>query len=694
MQDPSDPSADTQQASLAPSISLVVVIYNMRREAPRTLHSLSPAYQQGITAAEYEVIVVENGSTEPLEAAFVEALPDNFRYFPMEPPHPSPVKAVNFGLSRARAPVVGVMIDGARIVTPGLLVRALEAASTHPSAVVATLGWYLGCDVQSESLQTHYNQEVEDRLLDGIGWPADGYRLYEIAVHDQSTVGGWFSPIVESNALFMARPSWDALGGYDERFDVAGGGFANLDILVRAADLPGSRLVMLTEEATFHQAHGGIATNASPTELRERVSEWRKQYEQIRGKPFSVPRLETFLYGGVDPHMARPFARALLYPAGRRHRGSAPGTSSLLGRSFNVELWDAHAALEVRRAKDPSPAPVRAAVALAQTCFARGKFPEVAHVCRCILAAVKTHDEAGRLLSMTANAEIDLEKASPRRRASYLSVAAKTEALLGERDEACETYRQALQRDPLCDMARTALAQINLPGPDYHQWLGRIHEWLRPVLYLEIGVLDGSSLALARPPTRAVCVDPEPRINVACKAEFTIVPATSDDFFASPRAPALLSEGIDLAFIDGLHEFMQVVRDFWNVERLCKPGAVVLFHDTIPFDELSASHPQKTEWWTGDVWKIVPFLEACRPDLEIFTIKTAPSGLTVVKGLSPADPEPLDAFQQRAQAFAHLEVKDASSGGDAELNLVSNSWARVRSRLVLTEPAATLPPCD
>ncbi|HAU37823.1 MAG TPA: hypothetical protein DCX07_08915 [Phycisphaerales bacterium] len=49
-----------------PTLSIVVTVYNMRREAPRTLRSLTPEYQ-GVDAETYEVIVVENGSSEPYE---------------------------------------------------------------------------------------------------------------------------------------------------------------------------------------------------------------------------------------------------------------------------------------------------------------------------------------------------------------------------------------------------------------------------------------------------------------------------------------------------------------------------------------------------------------------------------------------------------------------------------------------------
>lgn len=62
-------------------LSVVVVVYNMRRAAARTLFSLSPRYQQAIRSEEYELIVVENGSTRPLDPEMVRELGENVRYF-------------------------------------------------------------------------------------------------------------------------------------------------------------------------------------------------------------------------------------------------------------------------------------------------------------------------------------------------------------------------------------------------------------------------------------------------------------------------------------------------------------------------------------------------------------------------------------------------------------------------------------
>ena len=54
----------------------------MKREAARTLHSLSRAYQQGIDDLDYEVIVVENGSApdQKLGEEFVRSFGPEFRY--------------------------------------------------------------------------------------------------------------------------------------------------------------------------------------------------------------------------------------------------------------------------------------------------------------------------------------------------------------------------------------------------------------------------------------------------------------------------------------------------------------------------------------------------------------------------------------------------------------------------------------
>jgi hypothetical protein len=151
-----------------------------------------------------------------------------------------------------------------------------------------------------------YDQNEEDRLLDGVDWTRDGYRLFAISAFAGSSELGWFAPIAESNALFLTRDLWAELGGYDERFRSPGGGLVNLDTYVRACALPDSQLIMLLGEGTFHQVHGGVATNASSSPW----AEFHDDYVRIRGGPFVRPDAAPLFVGSVNPQVLPSIARS------------------------------------------------------------------------------------------------------------------------------------------------------------------------------------------------------------------------------------------------------------------------------------------------------------------------------------------------------------------------------------------------
>lgn len=281
-----------------PALSVVVVAYEMRREIVRTVQSLSPSMQRGIDADEYEILVVDNGSSEPVDAVLPAAADVPLRVLRIDDASPSPVAAVNRGLAAASAPLVGVMIDGARLASPGLLHHARLAARLHERPVVATVAFHLGPDAQPRSVAEGYDTEAEDRLLESVDWTADGYRLFEISVFAKSSGEGWFGEIAESNALFLPRALWDELGGYDEAFASPGGGFVNLDTYARACALPDTQVVFLFGEGTFHQVHGGVATNA----IVSPVAAYAAEYARIRGMPFRRPRVRPLLLGTPPRH--------------------------------------------------------------------------------------------------------------------------------------------------------------------------------------------------------------------------------------------------------------------------------------------------------------------------------------------------------------------------------------------------------
>ncbi|MCF6171609.1 MAG: glycosyltransferase [Bacteroidales bacterium] len=61
-------------------VSVVVNFFNLRREAKRTLFSLTTIYQLHVNKNDYEVIVIDNGSTEPLDKKWVRGMGDHFHY--------------------------------------------------------------------------------------------------------------------------------------------------------------------------------------------------------------------------------------------------------------------------------------------------------------------------------------------------------------------------------------------------------------------------------------------------------------------------------------------------------------------------------------------------------------------------------------------------------------------------------------
>ena len=289
------------------ALSLVVVFYNMRREAVRTLQSLARSYQRGVEDLDYEVLVVDNGSDpdQRLSPDFVASFGPEFRLLELEGDvHASPTGVLNAGIAAARGDAIALMIDGAHVLTPGVLCFGMKALDAYAPAVVATQQWYVGPGQQGDAQQAGYDQRVEDRLFNGIEWPVDGYRLFEIG----HFIGerDWFDGIVESNCLFVPRKLLEQIGGYDESFSMPGGGYANLDLFERLALSPDVTAASILGEGTFHQIHGGTTTNvADGAARRQRVVSYRRHFEDLRGRPLLGVDRPVHFVGAMATKAAR-----------------------------------------------------------------------------------------------------------------------------------------------------------------------------------------------------------------------------------------------------------------------------------------------------------------------------------------------------------------------------------------------------
>ena len=143
----------------------------------------------------------------------------------------------------------------------------------------------------------------------------------------------------------------------------------------------------------------------------------------------------------------------------------------------------------------------------------------------------------------------------------------------------------------------------------------------------------------------AIAIDPSFKLDIvewSTKPGIHLFETTSDDFFAAQDANAILGGAIDMIFIDGMHLSEFVLRDFVNVERLCRPGSTIILHDAVPLNfemtERVRRHALRMDkafagTWTGDVWRLIPLLQRERPDLTIQVDRMPPTGLVLIGSL-------------------------------------------------------------
>lgn len=183
-------------------------------------------------------------------------------------------------------------------------------------------------------------------------------------------------------------------------------------------------------------------------------------------------------------------------------------------------------------------------------------------------------------------------------------------------------------------------------GQMYTRFIKNFHDVMKPRTYLEIGTQSGNTLAIATCPS--IAVDPRFQINVNVaggKSTCFLFQTTSDDFFRDYNPTAFLGAPVEFAFLDGLHKFEFLLRDFMNTEKFVGKNSVVMMHDCVPpgfymttremADPIRLEKSAFGSWWTGDVFKLIPVLKRYRPDLKITILDCVPTGIVMITGLNP-----------------------------------------------------------
>ncbi|MBE9187211.1 tetratricopeptide repeat protein [Microcoleus sp. LEGE 07076] len=226
------------------------------------------------------------------------------------------------------------------------------------------------------------------------------------------------------------------------------------------------------------------------------------------------------------------------------------------------------------------------------------------------------------------------------------------------------------------------MSELNFPGVDYLDILKHLHLWLKPNSYTEIGIQYGTSLKLASSSTFSIGIDPTPVLNDYIPEHIKIFALPSDDFFEKYN---LLSElnnlPLDLAFIDGLHLFEQALKDFINLEKHSHRKTVICFHDSLPIDCITSQRKRVTKFWSGDIWKIVPILKQYRPDLEVFTVATKPTGLTIVTNLNPTSEILSQNYEEIVNQYMDISWISNKTLRYAMLSVVNNSLINITNKI-------------
>lgn len=237
-------------------------------------------------------------------------------------------------------------------------------------------------------------------------------------------------------------------------------------------------------------------------------------------------------------------------------------------------------------------------------------------------------------------------------------------------------------------------------GMKYTRFMSELHQRCLFDWYLEVGCRTGRIFAQSR--SKTIAVDPFFRAEmniIGAKPSLHIFQQTSDEFFDNGFLKAMKVK-LSFSFLDGMHLFEFLLRDFIATEKASDPNGVIALHDCCPFShEMTtrdlANIPRAA--WTGDVWKLIPILAENRPDLTITVLDAYPTGLVLVSGLNPKSTVLEKNYDAIIKAYQDVTLEDFGLDAFNQLFDFEDTRAFVEAGFplfkgVALDPAAVLTP--
>ena len=196
--------------------------------------------------------------------------------------------------------------------------------------------------------------------------------------------------------------------------------------------------------------------------------------------------------------------------------------------------------------------------------------------------------------------------------------------------------------------------------------------------YLEIGVHNGHILFKVKSNFK-IAVDPKFAFDIARKIGKIIInpynlcnhyfEKTSDDFFANDVRDIIGNKQIQIALIDGMHQYDFALRDIENTLKYLSDDGVIIVHDCNPLTKEASG--TWNEWqarneegfWNGDVWKAIVHLRSTRNDVNIF-VMDCDHGLGVITKTKPEN-----ILNYTGEAIEKMSYEDFDANRKEFLNL-------------------------
>jgi len=256
-----NPVEDSTRMADPPSVSVIIPTYNRKDPLRETLTSLT---KQTYPSDRFEVIVVDDGSTDGTEAVAAETFPFTLRL--VRQSNQGDAAARNFGARHSDADFL-VFLDDDIQVEPGYLTSLIQAHEMHQNRVVAGV-WELW-----SSGTAHLSQTTRTLLASGAYYAhsPNGHGLGDDVDHTAMVAEIAFQDI-HSNNMSLRREAYFRLGMMESMEFSGSSMWCDLDFNYRAYR-QGFEFYQSTKAVCWHSDHS--ADNLDGFKKRMRTAAYR-----------------------------------------------------------------------------------------------------------------------------------------------------------------------------------------------------------------------------------------------------------------------------------------------------------------------------------------------------------------------------------------------------------------------------------